>query len=209
MSLLEREPLGNTNSLLEFKKDCLNFLVKLCVEIKLRFSFNENGVIANLKVLDPKVIYSENAPVSIAPLATHFRTIVPENLIDDLDDEYRSFRMTKVLRFDEDKTIPQFWYSLRDIKDGMGQCKYQHLSKFMTNLTVLPHSSAAVERVFCQVNTIKTGRTNALGAGTTRDRILAKQHVTKHNQSCITWKPKTDLLKDIHSGRYTRAMSKR
>ena len=39
-------------------------------------------------------------------------------------------------------------HSLKNTKDGLGNSKYVLLSNFMTNLTILPHSSACVERIF-------------------------------------------------------------
>ena len=68
----------------------------------------------------------------------------------------------------------------------------------MTCLTVLPHSSACVERIFSQGNSVKTSKINSLKATTTR--VLAKQHLTKHGQSCITWEPEKELLQELSNG---------
>jgi hypothetical protein len=210
MSLLESEPLKTQTAMDEFKMDCLKFLTELCMQIKRRFPFDENDVIARLKVLDPKIASNLSSPSSIANLAAHFKSIVSENKLNDLDDEYRSFRMTKEhIGIDYNVNIPEFWYRLRDIKNGLGQPKYENLSNFMTNLTVLPHSSACVERIFSQVNTIKTKLTNKLKSNTTRDRILAKQSVTKYNNSCVTWQSKKELLKDLEDGGAYRRYSQR
>ena len=111
-----------------------------------------------------------------------------DNELDDLVDEYTSFRITKELHCVDKMKIPKFWCKLRGIKDGLDQPKFQKLSKFMTDLTVLTHSSAGVERIFSQVNSVKTKRINSSKA--TRDRIFAKQQITKYNNSCKTWKPK-------------------
>ena len=79
-------------------------------------------------------------------------------------------------------------------------------------MTPLPHSSACVERIFFQVNTVKTKKTKKLKVNTTRDRILAKQHVTKGNSSCSTWQPSKALLKDFENGgarkRYSEHLKK-
>lgn len=193
-----------------FKSDCLNFLTELCLQIKQRFSFDEKGIIARLKVLDPNIASGCNSPLSIASLAGQFQSLVPLNKLNDLDDEYRSFRITKELHgIDNNITIPEFWYNLRNIKDGLDKPKFENLSHFMTNLTVLPHSSACVERIFSQVNSVKTKFTNRLKAATTRDRILAKQQVTKHNNTCVSWQPKKELVNDIEDGAAYRRYSGR
>ena len=43
--------------------------------------------------------------------------------LDDLD-EYRSFRITKELHCVDKMKIPEFWYKLRDVKDGLDQPKF-------------------------------------------------------------------------------------
>ena len=53
-------------------------------------------------------------------------------------------------------------------------------------MTSLLHSFVCMERIFFQVNTVKTKKANKLKATTARDSILAKQHVTKGNGSCLT-----------------------
>ena len=121
--------------------------------------------------------------------------------MNDLDDEYRSFQITKDQHhFNENLKISEFWYKLREIKNDLGQLKYLNLCNFITNMTSLPHSSACVERIFSQINTVKTKKTNELKATITRDRILAKQHVTKGNSSCLTRQPSIALLKDFENG---------
>jgi len=46
------------------------------------------------------------------------------------------------------KFIPDFWYSLRNIKNGMENTNFGIPSDFMTKLTVLSHSSASVKIIF-------------------------------------------------------------
>ena len=67
-------------------------------------------------------------------------------------------------------------------------------------MTALPHSSAAVERVFSQVNLVKTKHTNKLSAESVRDRLLAKQDVVKGCSTCVDSKPRQELIQDIADG---------
>ena len=171
------------------------------MQIKQGFPFSDDNIIAKLKVLDPNIAHSKNSLMSISSLATQFKTLIPENKLNDLDDECRSFQITKDQHhFNHNLKISEFWYKLREIKNGLGQPKYLNLSDFMTNMTSLPYSSACVERIFSQVSTVKTKETNKLKANTTTDRILAKQHATKGNSSCLTCQPNKALLKDFENG---------
>ena len=94
------------------------------------------------------------SPTSLVKLAISFPSIIPEKELNDLDDEWRSFRNSKDIT-PIYNSIPEFWYKLRNIRDGLGIPKFEKLSCFMTNLTILPHYSASVERVFSQVNLVK------------------------------------------------------
>ena len=56
--------------------DILSFLVELCEQIRKRFLFSKNSVLAHLKALDPIVAASHSR--SIIPLANKFPTIAKE-----------------------------------------------------------------------------------------------------------------------------------
>ena len=143
----------------------------MCVQIKQRFAFDGSCIIAQLKILSTKALSADNAPMSIAILAAQLKNLVPESKLNDLDDEYWSFRLTKDLHCNENNeniSIPEFWFNKLYIKDGLDQPKYKNLSEFMTSLTILPHSSACVERIFSQVNSVKTARTNSFKANDQR-----------------------------------------
>lgn len=142
MTLLKSKPLGDCEN--RFKNDCLKFLIELCMQIRKRFPLNDDGIIASLNILDPAVARDRTrSPSSIFHLAMQFPRLVSEDKLDLLDDEWRSFWLNNDLDLSY-KTIPEFWYLLRNIKDGFNNSKYEILSNFMTNLTILPHSSASV-----------------------------------------------------------------
>uniref|UniRef100_A0A0L8HGA6 HAT C-terminal dimerisation domain-containing protein n=1 Tax=Octopus bimaculoides TaxID=37653 RepID=A0A0L8HGA6_OCTBM len=193
MRYLEQNPI--VGGLARFKTDCKNFLIELCSQIKTRFPLDEAGVFTILEILDPKEARNlTNSPQSIIPLASNFPAIAPENIFNELDDEWRLFRQYKDIPVSS-KSILEFWYSIRNFKDGLHHTKFERLSQFMTNLTVLPHSSACVERIFSQVNYTKTKFTNMLNAETVTDRLLAKQVITRKGTSCISWEPNVKLIK--------------
>lgn len=78
MVQLINDPLGNESSVKRFKTYCLKFLVELSNQIRKRFNFSEDGVIAKLNVSDPKVAHAHNtSPTSSIPLAIHFPSVVP------------------------------------------------------------------------------------------------------------------------------------
>jgi len=69
----------------------------------------------------------------------------------------------------------------------------------MCTLAALTHSSACVERIFSQVNIVKTKQCNKLLCETVSNRILARQAVKKGG-TCHTWNPCTSVVEDAREG---------
>ena len=73
MSLLKEEPIVHQENNIRFRNDCLKFLIELCKQIKQRFLFNDDNIIAKLKVLDPNIAHRKNSPLFISISATQFK----------------------------------------------------------------------------------------------------------------------------------------
>ena len=198
-SMLLKQSLGDET---RFRSDARSFLVDLCVQIRMRFPLAEDSILSLLKVLDPHEAMSQgNRTQSIIKLASYFPTLVAEQQMDDLQDQWRalpSFRSS----LEHATNLPpcSFWHEIRSIKDGLGRMKFCLLSKFMSDLLVLPHSSACVERIFSQVNIVKNEHTNCLKAETVVNRLLAKQALSRQNAKCHTWHPSKSLINDVQHG---------
>ena len=63
-------------------------------------------------------------------------------------------------------------------------------------MTVLPHFSANVQRMFSQ----KTKSTNTLKAETVENKLFAKQSITKNNPTCCSWELNQKLINDVKDG---------
>ena len=199
MSYLKQNPIDcDTN---KFKTDCIHFLIELCYQMKRRFPLDESSVFALLKILDPKVAQDANqSPESIIPLAVNFPSLAPENTLNELDDEWRAFRHYKGVS-PLAKSIPEFWYSLQNIKDMLGHSKFGWLSQFMTNLTVLPHSSACVARIFSQINcskikSTKRLKTEILVEVEAEEETDTEQPDTSNGASCNSLVPHPEFRND-------------
>lgn len=184
-----------------FRILCLRFLVELCDQIRKRLVMDENSQLAKFNVLDPRISSNiKMSPLSIIPLAAQFPQLIPEEELNELDDQWRSYRLIAEQIPIPHKNIPQYWFKLRKIKDGFQHPKFATLSEFMTNLTIMPHSSANVERIFSRMNAIKTKQTNSLKSETVKCKLLAKQLINRRNNTCVTWKPNLDLIKEVKDG---------
>ena len=184
-----------------FRMDCQKFLVVLCSQMKRRFTFEEDSVLAILRILDPEEVLSPRRRMqSLAKLDLSFPTLVKEDDLDSLDEQWRDLLYFKESLKNISNSPKKFWFELRDVKDGNNQPKFQILSRLMCSLLALPHSSACVERVFSHINRIKNKDTNRLLVSTVANRILARQAITRQEGSCQTYEPSSSLVEDIKMG---------
>ena len=199
---LINQPFQDENGTKRFKADCLRFLIELSNQMRKKLPLEENGLIAKLNVLNPKIAQDlSQSPESIIPLEVHFPHVVPENKLNELDDQWRAFRVSaKDLGVSAD-CVPEYRHNLNSVMNSviilLDNLKFSLLSHFMSTMTVLPHSSASLERIFSQINRIKTKTTNSLKAETVDNRLLAKQSIFRKNQSCCSWEPNKKLIREV------------
>lgn len=195
---LLRQPLFEYEA--KFRKDMLAFLVELCVQIRSRFPLSHDGVLARMQILEPKSAFDANKP-SIIPLAIQFPNLVSDNNLDKLSDQWRELKFCKGdLYYLSDKDPPAFWMEVKKLRDLNGRPKFDILSEFMCSLVAMPLSSASIERIFTQLNTVKTKQNNKLFCETVSNRILARQAV-RRDGGCYTWNPSINMVEDLKEGR--------
>ncbi|KAL4721098.1 hypothetical protein ACJJTC_018664 [Scirpophaga incertulas] len=149
------------NDIKTLKLKILKLYIEGVSQIYKRFSFS-SPVLKQIEVLDPKII-KEKKYNSLALLAIHFPNIIAENKLQELDDQWRLLRNSPI-DFDE-TNISKFWREVAKERIG-DDYAFATLTNFMSCLMVLPHSSAAVERVFSAINLNKTKQRNSLSTKT-------------------------------------------
>ena len=193
----------------DLKQACKRFLVEICQQIRKRVDLSQNSLLAKLQVIDPAVATNiDVSPRSITDVAAFFPALVAEDQLNQLDDEWREFRQSDDAGVKQDASIPSYWFNVRKIRNALNEPKFALLSHFMTSLTPLPHSTAAVERVFSEVNCTKTCRSNRMTSASVKNRILANQLVSRGG-SCVTWNPPSSLVREIADGACFRRYQQR
>ncbi|KAH8027920.1 hypothetical protein HPB51_011150 [Rhipicephalus microplus] len=187
----------NDDQIHNFRLRCLEFFIEAARQIYLRFPLKSHQL-KNLRVLDPKVVMGKTIP-SIAPLAVSFRLIVRENEVNELDREWRLLRNIDLSEH-AGLTASQFWHAVSQMRRGDGSQEFPLLSAFMKNILCLPHSSAAVERVFSQVNLLKTKQRNRLSTDALCGLLHAKRTLT--DSSCYTFQITPSHLKRMKKEMY-------
>lgn len=188
--------------LLNFRKNCLNFLIESCQQIYKRFDFKNKSVVIlkELVIISPSEVLSKKH-MSIAPLAVLFPSLVPNNELNDIDREWRSLRNIDLTGF-ENLNIEEFWVKISKLKLGDESLLCPTLSRFVFNLFSLPHSSATVERVFSQINLNKTKIRNKLSTETLTGIMHTK--VLMKIGNCYDFEINNELLNQFDSRIYKK-----
>ena len=157
-----------------FKLRCLDFYIEGASQILQRFNLSDS-VLTNLKALDPQSVLMKTVP-SVAPLAVQFPNLVSEKDLNEMDGEWRLLRNTE-LNVEPDIDAYKFWQKVGDLKKGDDSPLFPLVGNFMKKLLCLPHSSASVERVFSQVNLMKTKVRNSLSTDSLNGMLHAKKKI--------------------------------
>lgn len=176
----------------DIKKKCLAFYTTLCSEIRTRINFDDE-ILKSLEILNPENVFSDGKP-SLVELVSKFPNIVHQKNINDLNLEWRQLSDVKP-RNENITSIEDLIVYIEKLQDGAGDQLFPFLTLFLKNISCLPHSSVAAERIFSQLSIIKTKYRNKLNMDTCDALLLTKQ--LTENTSCFSWKPPDELLKLI------------
>lgn len=141
---------------------------------------------------------------SIVPLAQHFPNLIKESELQKLDNEWRLLMNTKIIDVDAIKSIEQYWVSVKNMCFGDNSPMFLTLSNFVFNLLCFPHSSANVERIFSQVNLLKTKQRNKLSTASVVGLLHSKSYLSSKGENCYSFEPK-ELLHLHKSQMYKNA----
>lgn len=90
---------------------------------------------------------------------------------------------------------------ISQLKDQRGEKLFKFLPTFMLSILSLPHSNAACERLFSQVNDIKTKKRNKLITKTIKGNILAQQSI-RRSGNCVDFTPSKEMVNKMTSSIY-------
>ena len=173
-----------------FKTHALSFYVILSEEIRKRFDF-ENPTLSFVSLFNPKTVLQGTVP----SIAIEALNLFPELVLDieKLNNAWRLLPHLSVLRTHKDDSMEEFWANVFNIVNEKSDPMFPNLIKLVTGILCLPHSSAAAERVFSQLNLFKTKTRNRLLVDTCYSILHAKQLLGKEN-TCYSWEPSPSLL---------------
>lgn len=122
-----------------------------------------------------------------------------EDELQKIDNEWRALKHIN-LSFVQD--TEEFWKGIGKISQADDTPAFPKLSKFVFETFSLQHSSANTERIFSEVNMVKTKLRNSLETDTLNGLLHAK-HMIK-NQACYKFNVPIELLNRYFKNIYNK-----
>lgn len=184
----------------DFLKRCQCFLKELCVQLKNRLPV-EQSFFSELKFLDPQLaVYSEFS--TLLPLMERFPNICSSESYQIIDEEYRQLKldgdvqnlMSSPSTSGGTINVEKFWGDIHKLRNIDNNVKFDSLAKFAKMMMSLPVSNASCERVFSQVNLVKTDLRNKLKTENVSSLLHVKQGLSELG-NCTKFKPDSDMIR--------------
>lgn len=151
-----------------------------------RFDFSRNDV-KHLGVITPIKVLS-SSEISLEPLLVYFPNLT-NGKEEEIVSQWKLLRFSK-LEISVDMDIVEFCDVVSKHTNGLNEKCFDDLINFVFNLMSLPHSSAAAERIFSQLNLVKTKCRNKLDFKTINSIMQSKELCTNRNDSHYVWSAK-------------------
>lgn len=163
-------------------------------QIKKRFDFSDK-LYSLIEVVNP-VVAQKFEVKSLKPVLSQFPFI--SNFVDDqqLDNEWRQhalldFNELQIQTDDAEK----YWRSVFSLKNTAGRPIFENLQIIIRFFLILPFSNVSVERLFSDLNLIKTDHRNSLDTENIAAILYTKQGILRNSsKGILQFEPNKKML---------------
>ena len=188
----KKDDLEGTRELPVFYDNIREFLAKLVHSAMKRLPM-EDAVLTNLVWLDP----AERVPSTVGMVRRlamgHFNNFVPEEKLDQLEEEFCLYQTTKDLPDDialRQLDVDVYWGRIGKLESSTSK-PYGLLSHFAV-LLCIPHGNSYSERMFSHINLIRSDHRNQLRTSTVAACMDVKMN-SKVND-CRLYEPSKEVV---------------
>lgn len=182
-----------SSSITNFLTTCQSFYIELASDIVKRFDFSDE-LFNMIDIVDPKFAQSFEVK-SLSHILQRFPMLSQHVDIQKLDSEWRRHALLNFssLGLDCERSASEYWKSVFLLKNSCEEYLFPNLEFIIGTLMTLPFSNAPVERVFSNLNNIKTKNRNKLKTDTLNALISVRNGVFR-NGGCIAFEPTKEML---------------
>lgn len=176
------------------KNRCRDFLLEAAKQVQNRLPANVNTW-ESMASFSPSVILSQSKP----QLATVSMLKMYSGDLGALDAQYQAINF-QAWKTKDDCQAEQFWAEVLSDKDSSGEQCFKELALFALSLLAMPLSNADVERVFSQMNHVKSKLRNRMGQKTLSSILCVRYGLRTQGISCKDFVPSQEMLQRFNVG---------
>lgn len=169
---------------------CSSFILKYVSELRSRMPENFT-VLKNMTYFSVSECLRQVKP-SIVDVAALFGYSTEK--LDAIDTQWRNISYH---RWDNTSSTVKFWNEVSHYKDAAGVSKFAELSQVAMDILSLPHSNADVERLFSQLNLVKSKLRNRLQTYTVNAILCVRSSMQRHEKCCFSYELPTNVIRKI------------
>jgi len=167
----------NANGEQVLRDRCIKFTTILIQQLQQRLPENFK-VFEKINMLSPTNVLKQ-VKDTISPLCELLG--YESKLIEKIDFQWRKIN---VLLWNETTNVVQFWVEVKNYTDACGENPLKELSELALTTLSLPFSNAEVERVFSQMNLIKSKTRNRMGTELLTSLLQIRSGLKRHGKCC-------------------------
>ncbi|CAF4876591.1 unnamed protein product [Pieris macdunnoughi] len=189
----------------EFLNRCQAFLIELSKQFLQRLPVQDN-FLQDLSFIDPqKAVYGEFR--TLIKILQRFPNLVTTENMQIVDNEYRELKLDVSVSnllstsssTSENFMVDKFWSEVSQICDANSKPKYGNLARFVKQMTILPLSNAKVERIFSDINRIKSQDRNRFNNKNVAAIMHGKEGLRQLEGGCSRFDPDKSMIKLMDS----------
>lgn len=124
--------------------------------------------------------------------------------MNNLDQEWRYLRNLSSVNIN--LPIEEFWLQVSQVRNGNKQKSFPSFLKVVLFILSLPHSTAAVQRIFGTINLNKTKTRNRLSTESLIGIFHSKNMLRDEEKHCFDFNINPDLLKIVNNNMYNKKL---
>lgn len=169
---------------------CIKFITVLVKEIRQRLP-------SNIKILEQISLLSVDKALHAVkePLTSLLELLqTPSDQISVIENQWQNITLIK---WKEVKNTVSFWSEVHKYRDASNCNPLKELADFALSVLVLPHSNAEVERVFSQMNIVKSKLRNRMETKMANAILGIRAGLRRNDKCCYNYELPPDVLKKI------------
>lgn len=170
---------------------CIEFLKSLILQIRKRIPTNVD-ILQKIKIFSPENVLNVRKE-SIIPVLKSL--CVQQDVIEKIDNQWRKIHLVEW----KEININKFWVEVFNRSYASQTNPFLELSEFVLSLLILPVSNAEVERLFSQMNLIKTKMRNRMQIKMLNAILQIRAAMENDSKCCHNFEIPKSVIKEISS----------